>query len=124
MSCGNTGFTKPHKIAVVDDDRAVCDSCQLLLELMGYTVETFLSAGAFLLANHQEIGRLILDHHMPGMTGLQLAEKLRADGAKLPILLVTGSPSPVIVARAAQLGIRVLEKPPSEEDLLSFINRT
>ena len=111
------------KIAVVDDDNAVCDSLQLLLEVMGYSVETFVSAAAFLSANLQEIGRLILDHNMPHITGLQLAEKLRSDGVTLPILLVTGSPSPDIMARASVLGIRVLEKPPSEEDLLSFINQ-
>ena len=73
------------KIAVVDDDRAVCDSLQFLLEVMGYVVEKFASAAAFLSANLQEIGWLILDHHMPHMTGLQLAERLRSDGVTLPI---------------------------------------
>lgn len=115
--------SQPIRIAVVDDDRAVCDSLQFLLGVMGYPVETFLSAAAFLSADLREIGRLILDHHMPQMTGLQLAEKLRADGLDLPILLITGSLSPDIVARAAGLGIRVLEKPPSEEDFLNFINQ-
>jgi CheY-like chemotaxis protein len=68
---------------------------------------------------------LVLDHHMPEMTGLEMAERLRADGACLPTLLVTGSPSPAIVARAFELGIaRVLEKPSSDEDLLEFINAT
>jgi FixJ family two-component response regulator len=111
------------KVAVVDDDRAVCDSLQFLLEVMGHAVETFVSAEAFLAADHCGIDRLILDHHMPQMTGLQLAEKLRADNVTLPILLVTGSLSSQIVARAAQLGIRVLEKPPSEGDLLEFIQQ-
>ncbi len=111
------------KIAVVDDDRAVCDSLQFLLEVAGYSVAGFLSADSFLAADHQEIGRLILDHHMPQMTGLQLAERLRADHVTMPILLITGSSSPDIVARAARIGIRVLEKPPSEEDLLDFINQ-
>jgi two-component system, LuxR family, response regulator FixJ len=68
---------------------------------------------------------LILDQHMPEMTGLVLAERLRADGAGIPILLVTGSPSLVIVARAAEVGINwVLEKPATEEDLLDFIDGT
>jgi two-component system, LuxR family, response regulator FixJ len=62
---------------------------------------------------------------MPEMTGLELAERLRADGSSIPILLITGSPSPTIIARAAELGIhRVIEKPPTEEDLLDFINAT
>ena len=111
----------PPTIAVVDDDRAVCDSLRFLLEVMGYVVATFLSAAAFLSTDLRKIGRLILDHHMPQMTGLELAEKLRANDVSLPILLITGSPSPDILARAAALGIRVMEKPPSEEDLLDFI---
>jgi CheY-like chemotaxis protein len=62
---------------------------------------------------------------MPEMSGMELAERLRADGSGIPILLITGSASPAIVARAAELGVtRVLEKPPSEEDLLDFISAT
>ena len=90
---------------------------------MGHTVETFASAAEFLLADVQRFVCLILDHHMPHMTGLELVERLRADGSKIPILLVTGLPSPAIVARATKLGIsQVLEKPPSEEDLIDFID--
>jgi FixJ family two-component response regulator len=100
---------------------AVCDSLKLLLEVIGYSAETFLSANAFLSAARQTFDRLILNHHMPQMTGLQLGETLRAEGMSAPILLVTGSLSPDVMARAAALGIRVLEKPPSEEDLLYFI---
>jgi two-component system, LuxR family, response regulator FixJ len=114
---------QPNKIAIVDDDRAVCESLRFLLEVMGYAVETFLSAAALLSADLREINRLILDHHMPQMTGLELAERLRASDVSLPILLITGSLSPDIVARAAALGIRVMEKPPSEEDLLEFIGQ-
>jgi FixJ family two-component response regulator len=48
-----------------------------------------------------------------------------AGGAGLPILLVTGSPSPAIVVRASEVGINwVIEKPSTEEDLLDFINGT
>ena len=51
----------------------------------------------------QRLACLILDHHMPEMTGLELAERMRADGTGIPILLITGSPSPAIVARAAEV---------------------
>ena len=113
------------RVAIVDDDRAVRDSLRFLLEIIGHPVETFASAAEFLKADIQHLACLILDHHMPEMTGLELAERLRADGSGIPILLITGSPSPAIVARAAELGInRVLEKPPTEEDLLDFINAT
>jgi FixJ family two-component response regulator len=45
---GGTPEPQPPKIAIVDDDSAVCDSLRFLLEVMGYAVETFLSAAAFL----------------------------------------------------------------------------
>ena len=110
-------------MAIVDDDYAVRDALRFLLEVIGYVVESFASAAEFLKANVQSFACLILDHHMPNMTGLELVEKLRADGAVIPILLITGSPSPAIVARAAELDIyRVLDKPPSDDDLTDFIN--
>jgi len=111
-------------VGIVDDDQAVRDSLRLLLEVVGHPVETFASAAEFLAAGPHDLACLILDHHMPQMTGLQLAEKLHADGSSIPILLVTGLPSPAIVTRAAQLDIRVLEKPPDEDGVLDFINAT
>jgi FixJ family two-component response regulator len=95
--------------------------------VVGYKVAIHASAKVFLddRANGSTTGPacLIVDQHMPLMTGLELAEKLRDEGANIPILLITGSPSPAIVARAAQLGIvNVLEKPPEENDLLNFVD--
>jgi two-component system response regulator DctR len=93
-----------------------------MLEVWGHAVEAFQSAAEFLDAEGQRFACLILDHHMPNMTGLELAEKLRSDGNLLPIMLITGSPSHTIVSRASDLGIsRVLDKPPNEEELLDFI---
>ena len=109
-------------VAVVDDDHAVRDLLRFLLEVLGYPVEIFASAAEFLRANVRHFACLILDHHMPNMTGLELAGRLRADGAVIPILLITGSPSPTISARAATLGVKVLDKPPSDEALIDFID--
>jgi two-component system, LuxR family, response regulator FixJ len=110
------------KVAVVDDDHAVRESLRFLLDIMGHAVEVFESAAEFLKAEAKQFACLILDHHMPHMTGLELAEKLRTNGNLLPIMLITGSPSDTIVSRAADLGIsRILDKPPSEEELLDFI---
>ena len=72
------------------------------------------------------IAGLILDHHMPQMTGLDLAARLRADGSPIPILLITGSPSPTIVARAADFAIvKVLSCSPFQaagtENLCLFV---
>jgi FixJ family two-component response regulator len=110
------------RVAIVDDDQAVRDSLRFLLEIIGHPVETFASAAEFLNADKQHLVCLILDHHMPEVTGLELAERLRADGFGMPIVLITGSPSPAIAARAAELGIRVLAKPVTDEDLMDFIS--
>jgi FixJ family two-component response regulator len=110
-------------VAIVDDDDAVRDSLRFLLEVIGHPVATFASAAEFLKAEMQRLACLILDHHMPEMTGLELAERMRADGTGIPILLITGAPSPAIVTRAAEVGIDwVLEKPATDEDLLNFID--
>jgi FixJ family two-component response regulator len=110
-------------VALVDDDAAVRDSMRFLLEIAGHSLQDYASAAEFLAGCEiAKLRGLILDHHMPSMTGLELAAQLREQGYRFPILLITGSPSPAIVARAAELGIeRVLEKPPSEEELLGFV---
>jgi two-component system response regulator FixJ len=112
--------TTQQSIAIVDDDRAVRDSLRFLLEVIGHSVETFDSAADFLSADMQNLTCLILDHHMPNMTGLELAEILRVDGATIRILLITGVTSAAIFARAGELGIKVLEKPLGDEELLDF----
>ena len=111
-------------VAVVDDDHAVLDSLKLLLELAGYSVAIYGSATEFLDAGETRPACLVLDHHMPRMTGLELAERLRRDQPDLPMLLITSVPSPAIISRARELGIEnVLHKPPAEDDLLSFVSR-
>lgn len=110
-------------VAVVDDDPAVLDSLRFLLEVAGHRVVTYGSAAEFLRNQASKPSCLILDHHMPEMTGLELAARLRNERADVPVLLITGSPSPAILARAAQPGIEVvLEKPPDDEELLQFVD--
>ena len=93
-------------IAIIDDDTAVLESLQLLLEVIGHPVQAFASVEEFLKAPPWHFAGLILDHHMPQMTGLELAQRLRDNGTAIPILLVTGSSLPAVVARAAKLGHR------------------
>jgi FixJ family two-component response regulator len=111
------------EVAVIDDDRAVLDSMKVLLELAGWRVSTYPSAGAFLADRRATATCLILDQHMPQMSGLDLAEHLRRAGVVVPVLLITGSPSPAILARASALGVeKVIEKPVRGEDLLHFVS--
>jgi FixJ family two-component response regulator len=110
-------------VAIVDDDEAVRHSLQLWLQAIGHKIETFASVAEFLKAMREELLCLIVDHHMPGMTGLELAERLRGEGNTVPIILTTGLPSRAIYARAAEIGVdEVLEKPLDETLLLAFID--
>jgi two-component system response regulator FixJ len=112
----------PTIVAVVDDDDAVRDSIQFLLEVAGHPVEVFASAAEFLRAEVGRFACLLLDQQMPHMTGLDLAARLRAGGAAIPIALMTGSATPAIRACAAGLEVdSILEKPLIAEGILAFV---
>ncbi|HEY1933358.1 MAG TPA: response regulator [Acetobacteraceae bacterium] len=110
-------------VAVVDDDDAVRDSLCFLLEAAGCDVLTFASAAEFFArAEHADIACLLVDQHMPQMTGLELAAKVRETQPGLPMALMTGSPSPELTRRAFELGVtEMLEKPLQEQGLLAFV---
>ena len=111
-------------IAVVDDDEAVRQSLEMLLSVSGHRTAGYASAADFLAApNLCRVAGLILDHHMPKVTGLELLARLRAQGWAKPVLLVTGSPSSDITDRATNLGVDgVLEKPLSDDLLFRFVD--
>jgi two-component system, LuxR family, response regulator FixJ len=116
--CEDRGST----VAVIDDDPAVLESLRFLLEVEGHRVVTYASAAEFLRSQAVRPCCLILDHHMPQMTGLELAAHLRSERAGIPVLLITGSPSPAIITRATELGVqKVLDKPPEDDELLQFV---
>src|SRR5690606_17774891 len=81
----------PSTIFIVDDDEAVRDSLRWLLEANGYRVRSFSGAEEFLNAYEpDQVGVLIADVRMPGMSGLELQEELIARQAPLPIVFITG----------------------------------
>jgi FixJ family two-component response regulator len=107
-------------VYVVDDDDAVRDSLRSLLESHGLTVQDYASADDFLTDRQQpKAGCLLLDLHMPGMTGLQLLCKLRKDCSRLPVIVITGRSNPTLNQQIAQAGVfAMLEKPTNDEVLL------
>ena len=110
-------------VAVVDDDEAVRESLRFLLETAGYDVTTYNSACGFLSnPSATDAACLVVDQHMPRVTGLDLLSRLRERGAALPIALISGSLSPDLVSRAHELGAAVvLEKPLADDALLNFV---
>jgi len=112
-------------IYVVDDDPSVRDSTELMLKSVGFNVKTFGSAQDFLKANlREDLGCLVLDVRMPGMSGLELQEKLVSAKTPLPVIFITGHGTVPMSVRAMKAGaIDFLQKPFEEQDLLDAINR-
>jgi two-component system response regulator FixJ len=112
-------------IYVVDDDPSVRESTKLMLKSVGFNVKTFGSAQDFLKANiQQDLGCLVLDVRMPGMSGLDLQEKLVSAKTPLPVIFITGHGTVPMSVRAMKAGaVDFLQKPFEEQDLLDAINR-
>jgi len=109
-------------VCVVDDDEAVRDSMRVLLESHGMTVRDYASARAFLAEDLPAGGCLLLDLHMPEMTGLELLEKLRADHVGIPAIIMTGRSDAGLRARAQRAGVfAFLDKPVDEDELVDSI---
>jgi two-component system, LuxR family, response regulator FixJ len=114
-----------HMIYVVDDDDAVRDSMRALLESCDFEVRDFSSAKEFLAARAESHGDcLVLDLHMPVTGGIELLAKMKAEGSRLPAIIMTGRSDAAIKQRAAQSGAFALfDKPVSEHALLDAIGR-
>lgn len=110
-------------IFIVDDDPAIRDSLSWLIETIGYPVRTFASAQAFLDAYEPWMpGCLILDVRLPGMSGLQLQQKMQAKNIRLPVIIISGHGDVPMAVKAMQQGAQVfLEKPFRDQDLLDNI---
>ena len=104
-------ITRP-VIAVVDDDAAVRNSLKFSLEIDGFSIRTYASAEELLgSGNLDNFQCLIVDQDMPRMTGLELVTALRAQGVKVPALLICGRLTPAVTRQASVAGIPVVEKP-------------
>ena len=112
-------------IYLVDDDEALRDSLIWLLESQGFKVEAFASAEAFLRVWRPEFnGCLLLDVRMPGMSGLELHERLRAHYCTLPVIFITGHGDvPMAVAALKKGAVDFIEKPFNDAELLRIVNQ-
>jgi two-component system response regulator FixJ len=112
------------KIAyLIDDDAAVRDSLSELFASAGIPVRTYPSAVAFLQTVADiEGGCVVSDVEMPGMTGLELLRQLPSLAADLPVILMTGRPTPGISEAAANAGATgFFPKPIDAEALLAAV---
>ena len=115
---------KPEAIvAIVDDDASVREGLQSLIRSAGWRVETFVSAQEFLGRPGAEAPScLILDLQLPGLTGLDLQERMAEVGLEIPIVFLTGHGNIPASVRAMKAGaVEFLTKPFDEAALLQAI---
>lgn len=110
-------------IFIVDDDQAMRESLSWLLETTGYPVKTFSSAQEFLQQyDRQTPGCMLLDVRLPGMSGLQLQQKMRTENINLPVIIISGHGDVPMAVKAMQQGaLTFLEKPFRDQELLDNI---
>jgi FixJ family two-component response regulator len=121
------GNCTPQLIAVVDDEAALRQAIRSLLRSAGFNAQCFASAAELLRADSvKRAACLILDVHLPGMSGLELQQLLVAQGARIPVIFITGQDDAngSLQARALQAGaVAFLRKPFLEEDLLHALQQ-
>ena len=117
-SHGNSRF-----VAIVDDDEAMLDALKGLLKEAGFPARAFASAEEFLRSGEQQhTGCLIADIRMPGMSGLDLQARLKADNIDIPIIFITAHGDEHLRMQALRSGaVEFLAKPFDDEILLESV---
>jgi FixJ family two-component response regulator len=108
-----------------DDDPSVRRAVQRLLRSTGFAVETFATAREFLDAGRlSQMACLVLDVHLPGMTGFQLQGYRAITGSRVPIVFITAHDDGLMRARVSRAGaVAYLRKPFDQETLIGAIGR-
>jgi len=110
-------------VYIIDDDEAMRDSLNFLLDSAGYRVTLFETATSFLEALPRlEFGCVVSDVRMPGIDGIELLKRMKATGNRFPILIMTGHGDVPLAVEAMKLGaIDFLEKPFEDDRLIGMI---
>lgn len=112
-------------IHIVDDEPDIRDSLSMLVRSVGYAAQTYASGADFLQRYRAGApGCLLLDVRMPGLSGLELQERLAAGGAALPTIIMTGHGDVPMAVRAMKAGaFDFLEKPFNDQVVLERIGQ-
>lgn len=115
-------LTRRH-IAIVDDEESVCRAIERLLRSAHMDGQTFPSGETFLeLLNSRGFDCVILDLHMPQVTGFDVLLQMAAQQVHTPVIVITGHDSPETHARAMAAGAAAyLCKPVNDELLLHAV---
>jgi FixJ family two-component response regulator len=110
----------PPVISIVDDDSAVRLALSSLLRSLGWQVRMYESAEEFLASGQAaHTSCLICDIRMPGMSGIEMHECLRAQGHAPPTIFISAYPTPSLQAKAASNGALALLQKPCQPALIT-----
>lgn len=111
------------KVYVIDDDEAMRDSLNFLLDSAGFDVTLFETAQNFLDAlPGLAFGCVVSDVRMPGIDGIELLKRMKGGGSTFPILIMTGHGDVPLAVEAMKLGaVDFLEKPFEDDRLIGMI---
>jgi FixJ family two-component response regulator len=113
------------QVYIVDDDLAARESVAALVESMGVPARAFASAEEFLQAfDPRQRGCLVTDLRMPGMSGLELQQRLAREGSALPVVVITAFADVPVTVQIMQAGaVTVLPKPYRDQELWDAIRK-
>jgi two-component system, LuxR family, response regulator FixJ len=111
-------------VYVIDDDDAMRDSLQFLLDSADFEVRLFESAQAFLDAlSTVEFGCVVSDIRMPGIDGIELLKRVKESRGTLPVIIMTGHGDVPLAVEAMKLGaVDFMEKPFEDDRLIAMID--
>lgn len=113
---------EPATVLVIDDDAAVRDSLKFSLQLDGFAVRLYADGSAILSEpDLPRRGCLVVDHHLPRLSGLDVIVALRARHVRLPAILLATYPDTKTCARAAAAGVALIEQPVLDDGLTRAI---
>jgi len=110
-------------ISIIDDDVCALAATEGIIRSLGYAVATYGSAEEFLGSDHvNDTYCLITDVHLPGLTGVELYRRLRAEGFAVPTIVVTGHPDETTRTQVLGAGaVGFLSKPFAKKALLDCL---
>jgi FixJ family two-component response regulator len=120
-----SNLSKVPVISIIDDDESVREGIQRLVRSLGYATATFASAEEYLLSDRvRKSSCLITDIKMPGMSGVEMQNRLIADGDRTPVIFVTAFPGEKIRERVLEAGaFGFFSKPFNENCLITCLEK-
>ncbi|HEX9700775.1 MAG TPA: response regulator [Acidobacteriota bacterium] len=114
-----------HRVLVVDDEPEICAIVERVLGAAGFDVKRAMTGmdGLRLVLNTR-LDAIVLDHYLPGYTGLDILYRMRGAGIETPVLMISGRHEPQIVEDAGRLGARWLAKPFDPDAVVEIVQKS